>query len=62
MFRVAHCNAINLENVKVNGFKGASLVRAWSDGVEINTQNLDCKLADGKLIALADEEFYAKPI
>jgi hypothetical protein len=62
VFRVAHCDAVNLENVKINGFKGASLVRAWSDGVKVNTKNLECDLGDAKLIALADEEFYCKPI
>ena len=62
VFRVAHCHAVNLENVKINGFKGASLVRAWSDGVKVNTENLECDLGDAKLIALADEEFYCKPI
>ena len=60
MFRVAHCSAINLENVKINGFAGASLIRAWSDGVKINTENLDCDLSNGELLVRADEEFVCR--
>ena len=57
MFRVGHCAAINLENVKVNGFAGTELIRTWSDGLQVNTKNLECDLGKGKLLARADEEF-----
>lgn len=62
MFRVAHCKTINLENVKVKGFAGESLIRTWSDGVSVNAETLDCELGEGKLIARADEEFVCTPI
>lgn len=62
MLRMAHCTAVNLENVRVNGFRGSSLIRAWSDGINVNTTNFDCDLSDAQLITLADEEFYCKPI
>lgn len=62
MFRVAHCNAINLDNVKVTGFNGRSLVRAWSEGININTNDLDCDLGNAELIVLADEAFECRPI
>ena len=62
MFRVAHCKAINLENVRVTGFGGASLIRTWSDGVKVNTDNFDCDLGEGELIVRADEEFVCKAV
>ena len=62
MFRVAHCNAINLENVKVTGFDGNALIRAWSDGVKVNTENFDCDLGNADLIVRADEAFVCRPI
>ena len=62
LFRVAHCSAINLENVKVSGYAGDSLIRAWSDGVKVNTKNLDCDLGEGKLLVRADEEFVCRSI
>ncbi len=62
MIRVAHCDKINLENVKVKNYKGKSLIRSWSDGVEVNTNNLDCDLNDGELIIKTDEEFVCPPV
>ena len=62
MFRAAHCSAINLENVTVNGFTGSSLIRAWSDGIKVNTDNLVCDLGEGELITRATEEFVCKKI
>lgn len=62
MLRVAHCKAINLENVTVNGFKGEALIRAWSDDITVNTDNLSCDLGDGELIVRADEPFVCKAI
>jgi hypothetical protein len=62
MFRVAHCDAINLENVKVTGFGGDALIRAWSDGVKVNTERLDCDLGDAELIVRATEDFVCRPI
>ncbi|MBO5414997.1 MAG: right-handed parallel beta-helix repeat-containing protein [Clostridia bacterium] len=62
LLRVAHCSAINLENVKVSGFAGTALIRAWSDNIKVNTKDLDCNLGDGKLIVRADEEFVCRRI
>ena len=62
MFRVANCDEIKLENVKVSGFTGNSLIRAWSEGIKVTTDNLDCELGEADLIALADEEFVCKAI
>ncbi len=62
LFRAAHCNAINLENVKIDGFKGASLVRAWSDGIKVNTENVDADLQGAAFITRAEEAFVCKPI
>lgn len=62
MFRVAHCKAINLENVKVRGFGGDSLILTWSEGVKVNTENFDCDLGEGVLIVRADGEFVCKAV
>ncbi len=61
MFRIAHCNEIILDHVRVRNFKGASLIQTWSDGTELNIQDLDCKL-DGALMTKADEAFVCKAI
>ncbi len=62
VFRVAFCNEINLENVKITNFKGKSLIHTWSDGAKINIKNLECNLNDGDLITKASEEFVCAPI
>ena len=62
MFRVAHLSALNLENVTVKGFEGDTLIRAWSDGITVNTDNLSCNLNGKELITRADEEFVCKRI
>lgn len=62
MIRVAHCEEVKLKNVKVNGYAGHSLIRAWSDGVKVTTENLDCPVQDGELLVRADEEFVCRPI
>ncbi len=61
LIRAAYCN-INLENVKVKGFAGDSLVRAWSDDVAVNANGLDCPLDGAALLVRADEEFVCKRI
>ncbi len=61
MMRVAHGN-VKLENVKVNGFKGNTLIRTWSDDVKVNVDNLTCDLGDGVLLKRAEEEFVCQPI
>ena len=62
LFRVANCDEVRLENVKITGYEGASLVRAWSEGVNVNVDGLDCDMSGKELLVLADEEFVAKPI
>ncbi len=62
MFRVAHCDEIKLENVKVNGYQGNSLIRAWSDGIKVTTENFECNVKEGELLVRADEEFVCRPI
>ena len=62
LFRVANCDEVRLENVKITGYEGASLVRAWSEGVNVSVDGLDCDMSGKELLVLADEEFVAKPI
>ncbi len=62
MLRLAHCREVNMENVTVHKFKGDALIRTWSDGIEINTENFDCDLGTGALCSRAEEAFVCKPI
>ena len=62
MIRAAYCDEINLENVKVTGYTGKSLIKTWSDGIKVNVKNLDCFLNDGAIVTRATEEFRAQPI
>ena len=62
MFRVAHCDKIRLENVKVGVFSGQALIKTWSEGVEVETENFDCDLGDGKLTVRAEEDFVCKAV
>jgi polygalacturonase len=62
MIRVANCDEIKLENVKVTGFEGNSFIRAWSNGIKVTVDGLDCDIKDGELLVMADEEFVCRPI
>ena len=62
IFRVAHCDEILLENVSISGFGGDALIRTWSDGVQVKTENFDCDLGGGELIVRAEEQFVCKAV
>lgn len=62
MMHAAYFRRITLENVKVSGAVGHPLIRLWSEGGEIVTDNLTCDRDVGALSALADEPFMAQPI
>lgn len=62
IFKVANFDEINLDNVKITNFKGDALIKNWSDGGKVNTNNLECELKDGGLIVHATEEFKCSAI
>jgi polygalacturonase len=62
MFRVAYCDEICLENVKVTNYEGDSWIRAWSNGVKVTTNGLDCNVAEDELLVRAKEAFKCQPI
>lgn len=62
LIRAAHCDKVVLKNVTVKGYHGNSLIRAWSDGIKVSTDGLDCDVKDGELLVRADEEFVCRPI
>ncbi len=62
MFRVAYCDEINLDNVRITNYKGKSLIHTWSDEMKINVKNLECNLNDGELATKATEKFECNPI
>lgn len=62
MMRVAHCEEIELENVTVNGYRGSSLIRAWSDGTKVIAKNFNCNVKEDELLVRADEEFVCRAI
>ena len=57
VFKVAHFDEINFKNVKIDNFKGVTLIKTWSDGGKVNTDNLECELKKNGLINRAVEEF-----
>lgn len=62
IFKVAHFENINLENVKISNYKGNALIKTWSDGGSVNVNNLDCDIKSGELIVRATEKFKCNAI
>ena len=62
MMRVAHFGKIRLENVKISGFEGGTLIKTWTDGGMLETEGLQCDLKGGKLIEKTEEQFVCKAI
>jgi len=62
MFRVAYCDEIKLQNVKVKNYKGDSLIRSWSSGVNVLVDDLECDITDEELLVRAREAFVCTPI
>ncbi len=62
MIRVANCDEIELDHVKITNYKGQSLIRTWTEGVKVKTEKLDCDLNGGELVVRATEEFVCKAI
>ncbi len=62
LMRVAYCDEINFDNVKISNYKGKSLIRTWSNNVKVNTKDFDCDLNGGELLVSADEEFVCQKI
>ena len=58
LVHACNCDAVELTDVKLEGFKGDCLVRAWSDvPVKVEVVGADCPA-----IKRAETEFTAKPI
>jgi len=58
LVHAANCEKITFKNVKLDGFKGDTLVRAWSDvPVEAKVSGAECET-----VKKAEVEFTAKPI
>ena len=58
LIHAANCTEIELKNVKLDGFKGDTLVRAWSDiPVKADVSGADCEA-----VKAATTEFFAKSI
>ncbi|MBQ2746370.1 MAG: right-handed parallel beta-helix repeat-containing protein [Clostridia bacterium] len=62
VFKVAHFDEINLKNVKITNFVGDTLIKTWSDGGKVNTENFECDLKENGLINKAEEEFKCNAI
>ena len=62
VFKVAHFDEINLNNVKITNFEGDTLIKTWSDGGIVNTENFECNLKENGLINKAQEEFKCNAI
>lgn len=62
IFKAAYFDNINLENVKISNYKGNALIKTWSDGGSVNTNNLNCDIKNGELIVRATEKFVCNAI
>ncbi len=62
IFKVAHFDNINFHNVKISNYKGNALIKTWSDGGNVNVNNLDCDTKDGELLVKATEKFICNAI
>lgn len=62
VLKVAHFDEINLKNVKITNFVGDTLIKTWSDGGKVNTENFECDLKENGLINKAEEEFKCNAI
>jgi hypothetical protein len=62
IFKMAHFDNINLHNVKITNYKGNALIKTWSDGGNVNVNNLDCDTRDGELLVKATEKFICNAI
>ena len=60
VFKVAHFDEINLKNVKISNFAGDALIKTWSEGGKINTENLSCPIKE--LITKQTEPFKCSAI
>lgn len=60
VFKVAHFDEINFKNVKISNFKGNTLIKNWSDGGRVNTENLSCPKRE--LITKQTEPFKCSAI
>ena len=62
LFRVAYCDVVRLENVKVTDYTGSSLIRAWSKNVKATVTGLDWDLTGRDLLIYTREDFVCQAI
>ena len=53
---------VRLENVKVTGYEGTSLIRAWSKDVKATVTELDWDLTGRDLLIYTKEKFVCQAI
>ena len=59
---IANYKKISLENVKIDNYKGKTLIKAWTEGGEVDFINVKCDIPEDNRITLTDEEFICQPI
>jgi len=62
VFKVAYFDEINLKDVKIENFDGETLIKTWSEGGKVNTENFSCNIKENGLINEATEDFQCCPI
>lgn len=62
IFKAAHFDRINFDNVKITNYEGNAFIKCWSDAGEININGLDCNIKDDELLVIATEKFETAPI
>lgn len=57
IFKLAYCDELILDNVKIRNFEAESLIRTWTDEMVLTVKELDCGLTEDKLCKKAEEKF-----
>ena len=58
---IANYEKVKLKNVKIDNFKGKTLIRKWTDG-NIEIENLNCDISEDKYITMAEEKFTCQTV
>lgn len=61
LFRIAHCDEINFDNVKIKNYNGKFLIKDWSKNTKINIRSLAAN-QNQKISEHTDENFLCDPI
>ncbi len=59
---VANYKKISFDNVKIENYKGNSLIKRWESGEDVKIKGLVCDIDEKNYVSQAKEEFVCQPI